>query len=107
GRPPAGRAPPPATPDQHTPKPKPARPALPAGGSLLVNSSKGPWIVHPDGSMRLLGPWGWAAVSPKAEPVAVPRAPRLAAHAPGGTIRWSLARSKPLHGARWSPEPPS
>ena len=24
--------------------------ALPAGGSLLVNSSRGPWIVHPDGS---------------------------------------------------------
>jgi hypothetical protein len=56
------------TPDKNTPKPKPALTALPAGGSLLVNSSKGPWIVHPDGSMRLLGPWGEGAWSPNAEP---------------------------------------
>jgi hypothetical protein len=93
------------TPDKNTPKPKPALTALPAGGSLLVNSSKGPWIVHPDGSMRLLGPWWEGTWSPNAEHVAVTRAHRLAALTPDGTIRWSLARSKLLHGARWSLEP--
>jgi hypothetical protein len=93
------------TSDKNTPKPKPALTALPAGGSLLVNSSKGPWIVHPDGSMRLLGPWWEGAWSPNAEHVAVTKAHRLAALTPDGTIRWSLARSKLLHGARWSLEP--
>ena len=93
------------TPNEHTSKPKPALTALPAGGSLLVNSSKGPWIVHPDGSMRLLGPWWEGAWSPNAEHVAVTRAHRLAALAPDGTIKWSLARAKLLHGARWSLEP--
>jgi hypothetical protein len=95
------------TPDNSTPKPKPALVALPAGGSLLVNTSKGPWIVHPDGSMRLLGPWWEGAWSPNAEHVAVTRAHRLAALTPDGTTKWSLARSKLLHGARWSLEPPS
>ena len=35
------------TPNETTPKPKPALTALPAGGALLVNSVKGPWIVQP------------------------------------------------------------
>jgi len=95
------------TPNEHTSKPKPALTALPAGGSLLVNSSKGPWIVHPDGSMRLLGPWWEGAWSPNSEHVAVTRAHRLAALDPDGTMKWSLARAKLLHGARWSLEPPS
>ena len=95
------------TPDKNAPKPKPALVALPAGGSLLVNSGKGPWIVQPDGSMRLLGPWWEGAWSPNAEHVAVTRAHRLAALTPDGTTKWSLARSKLLHGARWSVEPPS
>jgi hypothetical protein len=95
------------TSDKSPPKSKPALVALPAGGSLLVNSSKGPWIVHPDGSMRLLGPWWEGAWSPNAEHVAVTRAHRLAALTPDGTIKWSLARAKLLHGARWSLEPPA
>ena len=95
------------TPNKNTPKPEPALTALPAGGSLLVNSSTGPWIVHPDGSMRPLGPWWEGAWSPRAEHVAVTRAHRLAALTPDGTIKWALSRSKLLHGARWSLEPPS
>jgi hypothetical protein len=94
-------------PNDHTSKAKPALTALPAGGLLLVNSPKGPWIVHPDGSMRLLGSWWEGAWSPNAEHVAVTRAHRLAALAPDGTIKWSLSRSKLLHGARWSLEPPA
>jgi hypothetical protein len=95
------------TSDKPTPKSQPALVSLPAGGSLLVNSSKGPWIVHPDGSMRSLGPWWEGAWSPNAEHVAVTRAHRLAALTPDGAIKWALSRSKLLHGARWSLEPPS
>ncbi|HEY3050870.1 MAG TPA: hypothetical protein VGJ40_04030, partial [Gaiellaceae bacterium] len=89
---------------EHKPKPKPALTALPAPGLLLVNSSTGPWVVHPDGSMRRLGPWWEGSWSPNAEHVAVTGAHRLAALTPDGTIKWSLARSKMLHGARWSLE---
>ena len=85
-------------------KPKPALTALPAPGLLLVNSSTGPWVVHFDGSMRRLGPWWEGSWSPNAEHVAVTRAHRLAAVTPDGTIKWSLARSKLLRGARWSLE---
>jgi hypothetical protein len=85
-------------------EPKPALTALPAGGLLLVNSSTGPWVVHPDGSMRRLGAWWEGSWSPNAEHVAVTRAHRLAALTPDGTIKWSLARPKMLRGARWSQE---
>jgi hypothetical protein len=95
------------TPDDYASKPKPALTALPADGLLLVNSGRGPWIVHPDGSMRQLGPYWEGAWSPNAEHVAVTRAHRLSALTPDGTVKWSLARSKLLHGARWSLEPPS
>jgi hypothetical protein len=95
------------TTDESKTKAKPALVSLPAGGLLLVNSSTGPWVVHPDGSMRLLGPWWEGAWSPNAEHVAVTRGHRLAALTPEGATRWTLARSKQLHGARWSLEPPS
>ena len=91
---------------EKTKAPKPALTALPAPGQLLVNSSTGPWIVHLDGSMRKLGPWWEGSWSPNALHVAVTRAHRLAALTPDGTIRWSLARNRILHGARWSLEGP-
>jgi hypothetical protein len=84
--------------------PKAALTALPAPGQLLVNSSTGPWIVHVDGSMRKLGPWWEGSWSPNALHVAVTRGHRLAALAPDGTIRWSLARNRLVRGARWSLE---
>jgi hypothetical protein len=87
--------------------PKPALTALPAPGQLLVNSSTGPWIVHFDGSMRKLGPWWEGSWSPNALHVAVTRAHRLAALTRDGTIRWSLARNRAVHAARWSVEPPA
>jgi len=95
------------TPNEHASKPKAALTALPAGGLLLVDSPRGPWVVKQDGSMRLLGPWWEGAWSPNAEHVAVTRAHRLAALTPDGTIKWALSRSKLLHGARWSLEPSS
>ena len=95
------------TPDKSHPKPKPALVSLPAGGPLLVSSKNGPWVVQPNGSMRRLGPYWEAAWSPNAEHVAVTRAHRLWALTPAGTVKWTLARSRRLHGARWSLEPPS
>jgi len=38
--------------------------ALPAPGDLLVESSQGPWVVHRDGSQRLLGDYRQASWSP-------------------------------------------
>ena len=38
--------------------------ALPAAGELLVESAQGPWIVHDDGSKRLLGDSDAATWSP-------------------------------------------
>ena len=95
------------TSDEPTAPPKPVLTALPARGQLLVNSSTGPWIVQVDGSMRKLGPWWEGSWSPNAEHVAVTRAHRLAALAPNGRTKWSLARNRILRGARWSLEPPA
>src|SRR5207249_10763758 len=38
---------------------------LPAPGVLLVQSRRGAWIVRRDGSRRLLGPYRYAAWSPR------------------------------------------
>jgi hypothetical protein len=56
--------------------------------------------------MRPLGPWWEASWSPQAKYVAVTRGHTLAAIDPQakGAIRWSLARSGIVRGARWSPE---
>ncbi|HWA53140.1 MAG TPA: hypothetical protein VG816_03095, partial [Solirubrobacterales bacterium] len=43
---------------------EPALTGVPGGGDLLVQSSRGPWIVHPDGSRRLLGDYDEATWSP-------------------------------------------
>ena len=83
----------------------PALTSLPAPGELLVNSKSGPWFVRFDGSKRQLGPWWEGSWSPRAKYVLVTRGHELAAIDPykKGAIRWSLARSRSVHGARWSP----
>jgi dipeptidyl aminopeptidase/acylaminoacyl peptidase len=87
-------------------KGSPALTSLPAPGVLLVNSAQGPWLVRFDGSKRLLGPWWEGSWSPQAKYVAVTRAHELAAIDPydKGRVRWSLARPRTVHAARWSPE---
>jgi hypothetical protein len=65
---------------------------LPTGGRVLVSSSRGVWIVQPDGSKRLLGRYREASWSPSGLFVAAARANELAALEPGGVLRWSLAR---------------
>jgi hypothetical protein len=66
--------------------------SLPADGRLLVVSDAGAWVVEPDGSKRLLGPYRDASWSPFGRFVAAARANELAALTPGGDLRWTLAR---------------
>jgi hypothetical protein len=82
----------------------PALTRLPAAGRLLVTSRRGPWIVQPDGSKRLLGAYDDAAWSPHGLYVVATRGHELVAVDPHGTVRWSLARHGRLRLARWSPD---
>ncbi|MEP6909552.1 MAG: hypothetical protein ABI896_03865 [Actinomycetota bacterium] len=84
----------------------PALTSLPTPGVLLVNSKRGPWLVRFDGSTRLLGPWWEGSWSPQAKYVVVTRGHQVAAIDPNakGAVRWSLSRSRGVHGARWSPD---
>jgi hypothetical protein len=85
-------------------KPRPALTSLPAPGTLLVNSGTGPWLVRFDGSMRRLGDWWEASWSPNAEYVVVSRQREVAALEPDGDVRWKVARTGIVRGARWSSE---
>jgi len=71
---------------------QPALVSLPAPGRLLVQSAKGPWVVHADGSRRLLGPYREASWSPHGLFVAAARPNQLLAVEPGGRVRWALGR---------------
>ncbi len=79
---------------------------LPAGGQLLLDSARGPWIVHENGSRRLLGPgYKMASWSPHGKYVAaVLRSFELAALDPKGNVRWSKGRKQRIAFPRWSYE---
>jgi hypothetical protein len=66
--------------------------AFPGGGRLLVVSDEGAWVVRPNGSRRLLGPYREASWSPTGKYVVVTGRNFLAAVDPEGRKRWSLAR---------------
>jgi WD40 repeat protein len=66
--------------------------SLPDDGRLLVVSDAGAWVVHPDGSRRLLGPYREASWSPRGRYVVATGPNLLAALEPDGERRWSLAR---------------
>jgi hypothetical protein len=76
--------------------------SLPGHGSLLVDSAKGPWVVHPDGSKRLLGDYAEASWSPHGLYAVVTRGHELAAVEPDGTPRWTLTRPGQVELARWN-----
>jgi hypothetical protein len=83
-----------------------AQPALtdvPGGGRLLVQSSRGPWVVQPDGSRRLLGRYEEASWSPHGLFVAAASERTLSAIEPGGTPHWSVSAAAPVSDPRWSP----
>jgi WD40 repeat protein len=83
---------------------------LPTGGRLLVESARGPWIVQPDGSKRLLGEYDQAAWSPSGLFVAVTRDRELIAVVgdasrvgePAGTVRWSVAEPRRVSDPVWT-----
>jgi hypothetical protein len=76
---------------------------LPTGGRLLVESARGPWIVQPDGSKRLLGEYDQATWSPRGLFVAVTREHELLATDPLGAVRWSVPQRGRVHDPAWSP----
>jgi hypothetical protein len=81
---------------------RPALTSLPSGGSLLVDSAKGSWVVAADGSKRLLGDYEEASWSPHGLYVVATTRRELTALEPDGTVRWSLSRRGPLRLARWN-----
>jgi hypothetical protein len=74
---------------------EPALFSLPTRGQLLVTSRKGTWLVHQDGSKRLLGHYRDATFSPHGLFIAATRANQLVALDPMGNVRWTLARPAP------------
>ena len=85
---------------------KPALVRLPAPGRLLVESARGPAIVHADGSVRRLGAYAGASWSPRGIHVVVTRGHQLVAlRASSGQVRWIRARPGLLSAARWSTSP--
>jgi hypothetical protein len=87
---------------------RPARPALtslPTGGRLLVEAARGAWVVRRDGSRRRLGDYREADWSPQGLFVVVAGGRQLAAVEPAdGSVRWALARARPIRHPAWSPD---
>jgi hypothetical protein len=69
--------------------------SLPAPGQLLVTSREGAWLVHADGSKRLLGRYRDASFSPHGLFIAGTRANELVVVDPKGTVHWTLSRPNP------------
>ncbi|HUC08164.1 MAG TPA: hypothetical protein VMR96_08740, partial [Solirubrobacterales bacterium] len=82
---------------------EPALTEIPGGGKLLVQSQRGPWVVQPDGSRRLLGRYREATWSPHGLFVAAASGRTLSAIEPDGTPRWSISASDRISDPRWSP----
>ena len=64
---------------------EPALTDIPGGGSLLVQSAEGPWVVQPDGSRRLIGNYKEAIWSPRGLFVGATSGHTLSALEPDGT----------------------
>jgi hypothetical protein len=82
---------------------KPALTSLPAPGSLVVESPLGPWVVHEDGSKRLLGDYRQATWSPHGLYLAVASGHELAAVTPEGDLHWTIDSRTRIRDPRWSP----
>jgi len=84
------------------PHARPFLASLPGDGSLLVDSVQGPWVVHPDGSKRLLGDYAESSWSPHGLYAVVSSGHELAAVEPGGKVRWTVTRPGQVGLARWN-----
>src|SRR5262249_14584671 len=78
----------------------PALFALPSPGGLLVESTNGVWVVHADGSKRLLSGYREASWSPHGLFIVAANRNQLAALEPNGDVRWTLARPN-VRDPRW------
>jgi len=74
--------------------------SLPAKGRVLAVSTRGPWVVNPDGSKRLLGAYRDVSWSPLGKFVVATKANELDTLEPGGRLHWSIAKPG-ITGARW------
>ena len=74
--------------------------SLPTKGRVLAVSTRGPWVVNPDGSKRLLGAYREASWSPFGKFIVATKANELDTLEPGGRLRWSIAKPG-IAGARW------
>jgi len=93
--------------DNVDPAREPALPALtslPAAGELLVDSARGPWVVHEDGSKRLLGAYSQSTWSPRGLFVAATAPDQLLALDPQGDVRWTVTRFGSVSDPAWSPD---
>jgi hypothetical protein len=82
---------------------QPSLTRLPASGRILVLSPEGPWVVHEDGSKRLLGEYDDASWSPRGFYVVAAKGRQLVTLEPEtGDARWSLSRAEPVSDPRWS-----
>ncbi len=86
-----------------TPRPERGLAGIPGGGTLLVQSHAGPWVVHADGSRRLLGAYDEATWSPRGLFVAVAAGDELSAVEPDGTPRWTITAPGRVADPRWAP----
>jgi len=75
---------------------------LPAPGRLLVESTRGAWIVSADGAKRFLGPFRDPTWSPHGLYVGAVRGSELVAVDPKGTRRWGLPDRRAAE-PRWAP----
>jgi hypothetical protein len=75
--------------------------SLPAPGQLLVDATSGAWVVHADGSKRLLAGYREASWSPHGLFVVAAKRNQLAALEPDGEpVHWTLARPN-VRSPRW------
>jgi dipeptidyl aminopeptidase/acylaminoacyl peptidase len=82
------------------PNAKPALFSLPTG-RLLVDSTRGVWVVERDGSKRLLAGYRDASWSPHGLFLAAVSGDELRALEPDGDVHWSIGRPR-LRFPRWS-----
>jgi hypothetical protein len=74
--------------------------SLPAPGRLLVNSTRGAWVVQQNGSKRLLGPYREASWSPFGRFVVAVRGDELVTMEPNGSVHWTLTEQG-VRSPRW------
>ncbi len=87
-----------------SPAPLPTLTSLPTEGDLLVDSARGAWVVHEDGSKRLLGTYSQSTWSPHGLYVAATAPGQLLAIDPEGEVRWTSAHLGSVSDPAWSPD---